>query len=189
MTVIFPVSERTLIEIRRNFGAKNDAELTAIVKKDAVLQLRLSDGSIYGRTGVINFTDNAVVAATDSVRLKGEFPNPLGVLKQGQSVTVIISTKKKTSRIIIPQSAIMSDIGGKYIFMLDDANKVHRRDIEVGALLPDGRQVILSGIEIGEKIITTGIQKARPGITVNAMSEQEYSDTIAPRPGGTAGGM
>ncbi len=68
------------------------------------------------------------------------------------------------------ESALGTDLGGRYLMIVGDDNVVERRYIETGPLQGDKTRVILSGLEFGERYITEGLQRARPGMPVTPQS-------------------
>jgi membrane fusion protein (multidrug efflux system) len=174
----FSLSERTLAELRRRFSVKVNPQLEVAIRKMANLELVLNDGTVYSEQGVLTFADNAVSATVDSLRMKGSFPNPKGELISGQTVTVRITAKKPVTTIVVPQSAILNDIGGKYVLIVSESGEVSRRGVALGAELPGGRQVINGGLADGEVIVVDGVQKARPGGVVNALSRDAYEKML-----------
>jgi membrane fusion protein (multidrug efflux system) len=139
----------------------------------------LSDGSVYPEQGVLTFDDNSVSAATDSKRFKASFPNPKGELLPGQTVTVRITHKTPINTIVVPQSAILNDVGGKYVLAVSNSGVVSRRGISLGEELPGGKQVVVGGLNDGDVIVIEGVQKAQPGNTVNALTREDYNKMLS----------
>ncbi|MDR2884305.1 MAG: efflux RND transporter periplasmic adaptor subunit [Deferribacteraceae bacterium] len=173
MYVLFSMTDRQMQELRKNLGGDN-MTFNDIITQNAELQIDLSDGSRYNQIGKINFTDNAIEGMTDSLRIRGEFPNPQGELTQGQTVTVYLRSKNAVQSIVIPQVAIINDIGGRYVLAVDAQNNVSRTTVTVGEQLEGGKQVVTSGLKGGERIVIEGAQKVRPNTPVNAMTQDEY---------------
>ncbi len=163
--VDFPLTQRQLLEARREMQASGtDAS-------GVVVRLRLSDGSIYGQTGRINFVDVTTDPGTDSVTLRAELPNPDGILVDGQYVGVVLQAGEPQSAIVIPQSALQLDQQGVFVMIVDDDNKAQVRRVEVGD--NQGANIaVTSGLKAGELVITEGVQKVRPGQVVTASPPQ-----------------
>jgi membrane fusion protein (multidrug efflux system) len=174
----FSMSGRTLADLRKRFSAQVDAQLLVQIRNKANLELILNDGSVYPELGTLTFADNAVSAAADSRRFKASFSNPKGELLPGQTVTVRITLKTPIKTIVIPQAAILTDVGGKYVLMVSDAGVVSRQPVSLGAELPGGKQVINGGLNDGDIIVVEGVQKAQPGSVVNALSREDYNKLL-----------
>lgn len=178
MYVIFTMTDRQYQQLRRDYNQTNgSSDLFKLVD----LQLVLSDGREYAHMGTLNFVDNAVGSGTDSIRMRGVFDNPEGLLVQGQTVTVKVLSKKTENTVVIPQRAVVNDIGGKYVIVIKEGEMkedkptyiASRRTVEVGAILPDAMQVVISGLSAGEMIIVDGVQKVTMNAPVVPMTQEQ----------------
>jgi membrane fusion protein (multidrug efflux system) len=156
--VSFPVTQREMLGLRKERHA-GDPEPTIYV--------RLADGSRYAQAGKVDFVDVTVNQGTDTVQVRAVFANPDRILVDGQLVTVVAEVGKAGSSRLIPQQAIQIDQAGPFVLVVDKANKVEVRRIEVGPV-QGARVAVTKGLGSGEKVITEGIQKVRPGQVVEA---------------------
>ena len=67
---------------------------------------------------------------------------------------------------LVEETAIGTDLGGRYVMVVGPDNVVEKRPIEPGPLQDDMTRVVLEGLEPGERYITVGLQRARPGLPV-----------------------
>ena len=155
--VLFPVTQRELLEARRSGGTGGD---------DIVARLRLADGSIYKETGKIDFLDVTVDPRTDTQIVRATFPNKDGILTDGQTVRVILEGDKVPEVVAVPQAAIAQDQTGAYLFIVNDKNAAEQRRINTG-VSRDGLVGITEGLKAGDRVIIQGQQRVRPGMTVN----------------------
>jgi membrane fusion protein, multidrug efflux system len=162
--VLFPVTQRELLEARRSGGTGGD---------NIVARLRLADGSIYKETGKIDFLDVTVDSKTDTQLARATFPNPDGMLTDGQTVRVIIEGEKVPEVVAVPQAAIAQDQTGPYVFVVTDKNVAEQRRVRTGTAR-EGLIAVADGLKAGERVIVQGQQRVRPGMTVNP--------TLAPPP-------
>jgi membrane fusion protein (multidrug efflux system) len=158
MYVTFPVSERDVMEARKDGRAES--------VKSIKVKLKFSDGSIYDQVGEINFVDVTVDRGTDSVTLRATMANPKGTLIDGQLVRVILESGTPTEKVVIPQAALIADQEGVYVFIVDDGKAAVRR-IKLGDEVGTGI-VVESGLSGGEQVIVEGLQGIRPGAPVRA---------------------
>ena len=162
--------------IRLSFSLSNRdfLELFGTEKKfaeDAVLKIRLADGSVYAHEGVFEFLNNEANRSTDTLSFFVKFANPDLVLVPGASVTVLLSKKTSVEQCAVVPSAIMADNDSAYVWVLDDANTAHRRNVVLGS--SDGNvQLIAEGLEAGERIISEGTHKVMDGMTVKAVERK-----------------
>ena len=157
MRVLFPVTQRELLDSRRD-GTKDGSTL--------VVQVRLADGSLYTEKGKIDFIDVTVDARTDGQIVRAEFANADTALTDGQTLRVVIEAKNPISVLAVQQAAIAIDQTGPFVFVVNDKNVVEQRKIKVG-VSRDGLAAIEEGLKAGDKVIVQGQQKVRPGMTVN----------------------
>jgi membrane fusion protein, multidrug efflux system len=157
----FPVTQRDLLQIREETNNPSKAA------QEAIVHLKLADGKRYAQSGKINFIDVTANPSTDSLRLRAMFPNPDGVLVDGQLVTVVAEAPKAETALTIPQQALQIDQAGGFVLVVDAAHKVEMRRIETGETLAS-RVVVTRGLKAGEEVITEGVQKVRAGQLVEA---------------------
>ncbi len=186
MYVIFPVAVRTALELRDKYMSRGG--LSAVQVK-----LRLSDGRTYSESGKIDYVDPTVATNTDTLTIRAEIANPplAGVrpgdvgnreLVDGEFVTVIVESIQPVESLVIPRVALLEDQQGSYVYIVEADNKAAQRRVQLGQATPE-TVAVLSGLQEGESVITEGIQKVRPGITVNP------SPAGAPPPGANPGSV
>jgi membrane fusion protein (multidrug efflux system) len=165
MYVTFPVSDRDLLRAReagRAIGYKDFTEFK--------VRLRFSNGSLYDQVGTLNFLNVTVDRTTDTVLARATMPNPKGVLIDGQLVTVEIEIGDPQEKVVVPQSALIADQGGVYVFVVEDGKAVTRR-VKTGGESGTG-VVIDEGLKGGELVIVDRLQAVRPGAVVIATPVQ-----------------
>jgi membrane fusion protein (multidrug efflux system) len=156
--VSFPVTQREMLEIRKD---RQEAPV------DPVIYIRLADGSRYAQPGKVDFVDVTVNQGTDTVQVRAVFPNPARTLVDGQLVSVVAEVGKAQASLLIPQQAIQIDQVGAFVLVVDSASKVEMRRVEV-AQGTGQNLTVTKGLQAGEKVITEGVQKVRPGQAVQA---------------------
>ena len=157
--VVFPVSNRLLLELRRQQVEKGEDPRAVKVK------LRLGDGSMYGHVGRIDFVDVQVDPGTDTVIVRADLPNPDRILRDSALVTAVIETAQPDQSLVVPERAIQIDQGGAYVLVVDAENKVQVRRFKSGPAI-DGVVPVKEGLAEGDRVVTDGVQKVRPGIVV-----------------------
>ncbi len=138
------------------------------------LLVQLPDGSMYGQTGKINFVNNQVTADTDTLTWRGTIANPplaagpgtARALTDGEFITAILRSRTAHDEIVLPREAVITDQLGDYVLKIGPNNTVVRQNVMLGVQTADSVQ-ILRGVAVGDKIITQGIQRVHPGVTVN----------------------
>jgi len=152
----FPVTQREILAYRKE--GNNPAEV--------VVYLQLADGSRYPHPGKLNFLDVTVNQGTDTVLVRATFPNPDRTLVDGQLVAIVLEGGKAESALVVPGQALQLDQSGSFVLVIDKDNKVQVRRVELDG--PRGTNMILKkGLAAGERVVTEGIQRIRPGQVVN----------------------
>lgn len=161
MYVTFPVSDREFLRAREAGHKVGYDDFN-----DFKVRIRFSNGSLYDQVGTLNFIDVSVDRTTDTVLVRATVPNPNGVLIDGQLVTVELELGTPQERIVVPQSALIADQAGIYVFVVEDGKAVTRR-IKVGG--ESGTDVVVTdGLKGGELVIVDRLQTVRPGAAVIA---------------------
>lgn len=159
MYVTFPVSQREFLTIENSADRERRKEALTV-------RLRFSDGSLYKQPGKIDFVDVTVDRATDTVLLRASLPNPDGKLIDGQLVRVSVEADKPEEKVLVPQSALLVDQQGVYVFLAAD-NKAEVRRVTLGG--EQGPYAIIDkGLKGGEQVIVQGMESLRPGAQVIA---------------------
>lgn len=155
--------------------AKNYTELLRIDKTSAVnrnVDLYFSTGSKYEFSGIQNFHDNNVDPTTGSILMRATFPNPKGLLINGNYATVYIYSKEKENVPVVPQIAVLENPQYKYVYKIDEKGLPQIQQIETFG--QDGKDwVIKSGLKAGDKVIVLGIQGVIPSRPVRELTPEE----------------
>jgi membrane fusion protein (multidrug efflux system) len=158
MYISFPVSQRELLQAQLS---GRGMDLTNIK-----IKIRFADGSTYKHEGTVNFIDVSVDRATDTVLARATMPNPDGALIDGQLVSVAVEAGAPQDKVVVPQSALIADQQGVYVFAVEDGKAVVKR-IKTGG--ESGPNIVVDeGLKGGEQIIVEGLQSIRPGQAVQA---------------------
>lgn len=140
-----------------------------------VARLRLLDGRMYGQEGEITFIDSKVQPTTGVIQARAIFQNPNGAIMPGQYVRIYMEGDILKDAILIPQKCVMHTQNGYSVLTLDKDNVVSLVPVEVGVTVGD-RYLIDKGLEGGERIISEGLIKARPGSKVRVVPDKEELD-------------
>lgn len=165
--VYFDVDERTLLRVRERAreqvtGAK-EGNVRAL---NVPVEIGLVGETAFPHRGVMDFVDNRVDPSTGTVQARGLFDNKDAVLTPGMFVRVRVPIDQREKALFIPERSIGSDQGNKYLLAVNSQNVVEYRPVTLG-VERDGLREVLTGLQPGASVIVDGIQRARPGITVN----------------------
>lgn len=123
-------------------------------------------------TGKLAVIDNSVTGSTGTVLLQATFANADQRLWPGEFVRATLTVSTLQDVVTVPAHAIMAGSSGSYVYVIDDANKVQRVEVEPG-LRHGGVTVVTKGLSGGEKIVTDGQYRLANGVTVDAQQSSE----------------
>ena len=152
----------------------------------AQVRLRLPDGSDYGYTGTVQFTEVVVNADTGSVTLRARFPNPQSLLLPGMFVTAQFAQAINTTAYLVPQQAISRDPkGSATLWVVGPGNTAVQRTV-VAERTDGANWVVTQGLAGGEKVITQGIGNLREGAKIKPVPAATPQRTQPARAAGRA---
>ena len=159
--VTFSPADHTYIKLLEEMNSGSESKINARVCLPGGIELEAA--------GRRDFVNNEMDLETGTIAMWLRFDNPDGFLIPGSYVKLFLGRMDRPRVLLVPQAAIVTDKNGDYVFVVDKNAKVEQRKIKQGEPLK-GRVIIESGLEKGETIIVEGVQKVRPGITVNAVN-------------------
>jgi RND family efflux transporter MFP subunit/putative MATE family efflux protein len=162
MYVYFDMDERTVLRVRQLIreGKASSASETAWP-----VWLGLATDEGFPHPGAINFEDNQVNPKTGTLRVRGVFPSKDELLSPGLFARVRVPIGRAHRSLLVTDRAIDTDQGQKVVYVVTEKNEVVSRAVRLGAL-HDGLREITGGLEAGERVIVSGLQQVRPGLSV-----------------------
>jgi RND family efflux transporter MFP subunit len=186
MWMYFDIDERTVLQYRERYRAAHPDQPLPNARTLAVpveIGLAHQDGHPY--RGTLDFVDNQVTRRPARCWRARTFANADRRLTPGLFVRVRLPIGDPT-RSLVSERAIGTDQGTKYVLVVNDQNVVEYRSVKLGPL-SDGLRVIREGLKPGERVVTAGIQRARPGITVKPQEAAPAGAAAAAAPPATTG--
>ncbi|MGN2670053.1 efflux RND transporter periplasmic adaptor subunit [Aliivibrio fischeri] len=154
---------RSAIDVVRNENKKLNLDI----------RLTLSDGSEYAKNGKIAAVGNKIDPSTGSIHVRAIFDNTDYSLMPGEFGKIKIGLKERTvNGLLIPKSSIQQDQAGNYVMQLTKKNIVKQQYVILGQVYGTNKAVI-SGLNSGDRIVTEGLQKIRPGIQVEEITPEK----------------
>jgi RND family efflux transporter MFP subunit len=158
----FDIDERTLLRLRRMV---RQTQSIFVRKQDVPVMLGLSDEEGFPHVGKIDFSDNRLDPMTGTLRVRGVFDNPQHLLSPGLFVRIRLPIGHPYEAILIAEQALGTDQGQKFVYVVNEQNEVEYRRVQVGSVF-DGLRVITEGLSKDERVIISGLQRARAGLVV-----------------------
>jgi multidrug efflux system membrane fusion protein len=178
MYAYFDVDERTYLELLSAIAPGQKSWYEGL---HLPVMMRLAHEDDFKMIGEVDFVDNRVVASTGTVRMRGVFKNPTGILKAGLFVRIRLPISQTYNAILIPDEAIQSDQERKYVWVVNAKNEADYRLVKLGQSIKGGtadEPVLLrvlkkddKGKEVlshYERVIINGMQRVRNGFPVDA---------------------
>jgi membrane fusion protein (multidrug efflux system) len=159
----FAISEQEYLGFAQRISAV--AEGKRRVGEQKILELVLSDGSVYPRRGWVVFADRQVDVKTGTIRMAGAFENPGGILRPGMFGRVRAVTGIAKDALLVPQRSVVETQGTYSVVVVGSNNQASIRPVKIGERVGQ-MWVITEGVKAGEQVIAEGMQKAREGVTV-----------------------
>lgn len=122
----------------------------------------------YPHRGTVDFLDNQLTASTGTIRMRATLDNAQRQFTPGLFARVRLPGSADFTALLVDDKAILTDQDRKYVYVVDNAGKAQRRDIQVGDLA-NGLRIVQSGLKPGDQVIVNGLQKVfMPGMPVKA---------------------
>ncbi len=135
-------------------------------------ELILPNGSEYRLKGVQDFQDNKVDQSTGTVTMRATFQNPDNALIHGEFVTIKLYANKPVKVPVVPQTAVMENQAGKYVYKMDENDLPQLVYIKTGGQ-SGSKWIVEDGLKKGDRIVTEGLQKVKPAKPVTIISPEE----------------
>ena len=172
MHVYFNLNERDLLRAYEMYRARVkekgfDPDEEPDSRADIRLYLGVANEEGYPHEGQLDFADSELDTRTGTLQLRGIFPNPENppVLLPGLFARVRMPIRELPDALLVTERAIGSDQSGRFLLVVNSENVVERRLIRQGQR-EDGMRVIEEGLLPDDQVIVAGVQRARPGATV-----------------------
>ena len=168
--VTFSVPESQLSDLKR-YSAKGALSVGATIPND----------SGAPEQGTLTFIDNAVDAATGTVKLKATYENSSQRLWPGQFVNVVCTLTTQPDAVVVPSQAVQTGQQGRYVFVVKQDQTVEMRSVQVQRTTGE-KSIIASGLSAGETVVTDGQLRLRPGSRIKAASDGQRPGSAQEQP-------
>jgi multidrug efflux system membrane fusion protein len=162
LNVMFSLPEQNL-DLVRTTEASTPLPVTALDRTD----------SQPIAEGVLKVIDNQIDTTTGTFKLKSEFPNTENALWPGQFVNVNVKVKTVTGGLVVPATAVQRGPDGSYAYVVKADNTVAMTPLQLGNEAGDNTILVTSGLKAGDKVVTEGQFRLKPGSKVQALAPGE----------------
>lgn len=158
----FSLTEKDLL----NMSANGSRSMAQAIDSIPAVQLRLADGTVYPFTGKVATVSGVIDNNTGAASVRALFKNPSGMLRSGSTGAVIIPSEQ-TGVIVIPQKATFELQDRRFVYVVNDSNKVVSTPITVNPNTDGKNFVVTSGLQPGQRIAVEGVgTKLSDGMTI-----------------------
>jgi multidrug efflux system membrane fusion protein len=192
MYAYFDVDERTLLRVQELVRQGKFKAAKQGGKVPVAFGLA-SEGDNYPHEGYIDFVNNQVDTSTGTIQIRGVLPNPRTgtdvprLLTPGLFIRVRVPISEPHAALLVPQAAVGTELGKKFLLVVNAKNVVEKRPVDLGSVQPDGLQDVIplkvvttdkgtrparpgeqgqDSLRAGERVIVSGLQRVREGMTV-----------------------
>jgi len=152
MWVYFNVPEAKYLEYKASLKHENE---------DQRIELKLANGDKFPQSGKIGAIEAQFNNETGNIPFRADFKNPDGLLRHGQTGTILIH-RILHDAIVIPQRAVYEILDRRYVYVVDKDDVVHQREIAVQHTMDD-IFVINKGLDGNDRIVLEGVRQVRDG--------------------------
>jgi len=175
MFAYFDVDERTYLGLLESVAPGKGSWYEGL-KLPVLMRLANEADFEKDKVGFVDFVDNRVVGTSGTVRMRGVFQNPHGLLKAGLFVRIRLPIGSAYDAVLIPDEAVQSDQERKYVWVVNGNDEAEYRSVEIGQSIREWRVLKppakgkegKEGLRPGERIIVNGMQRVRKGTQVAA---------------------
>lgn len=150
------------------------------------VEIVLADGSVHDELATLDFSGDVVDPASGAIQLRATVPNPDRRLLPGVYVTLRANMGQQSGVFLVPQAAVLRDANTAYVLVAGEGDKVVRKPVRTDRA-QDGQWVITEGLAAGDRVIVSGVPKARPDAVVAPKPWTPEQAQAPAAPGGAAG--
>jgi len=162
--VNFSFSDREGAEIRRLLASQQSKKSPT---KDLKVKITFGDGEVYDQEGTIDFTSSSIDPQTGTLQARAIVKNPNQRLVPGQFVRATVTGLTLDDAIVVPEAAVMQGPQGQFVYTVNSTGAAEIRPVELSRQIDSG-WIVSSGLRAGDKLVTEGVIKVRPGAPVTA---------------------
>jgi RND family efflux transporter MFP subunit len=162
--VNFNVNEQDVLRIRAEAARRG---ITVAELRQLPVEVGLQTEQGYPHEGKLDYIAPTINQSTGTLAVRGIIPNPNRTMLPGYFVRVHVPYDKSGDALLVPDTALGSDQGGRYLLVVTADNTVEQRKVETGPFEDGGLRVIESGLKADDRVVTAGLLRAIPGQKVD----------------------
>jgi len=129
------------------------------------VQMALASDNNYRFSGALDFLDNSINPQTGTIRARAVFDNKDNLLIPGLFAKIKLMGSASYNGILIDDKAVGTDLGNKFVLVVDDKQQLQYRAVTLGEKV-GGLRIIKQGLKGNESIVVNGLQRVRPTMQI-----------------------
>jgi RND family efflux transporter MFP subunit len=183
--VNFTVNEQDVLRIRAEALRRG---LTIAELRQLPVQIGLQSEDGYPHDGKLDYISPTLNQTTGTLSVRGVIPNPTRAMLPGYFVRVRVPYEQQGNALLVPDTSLSSDQGGRYLLVVNGENVVEQRHVQVGPLEDGGLRVIEDGLKPDDRIVVAGLLRAIPGQKVDPLLQKASEPkAVEPKPASNVG--
>jgi RND family efflux transporter MFP subunit len=162
--VNFNVNEQDVLRIRAEAARRG---VTVAQLRQLPVEVGLQSEQGYPHEGKLDYISPTINQSTGTLSVRGLVPNPDRIMLPGYFVRVRVPYNQQNDALMVPDTALGSDQGGRYVLVVTADNTVQQRKVEIGPLEDGALRVIETGLKADDRVVISGLLRAIPGQKVD----------------------
>ena len=165
MTVNFSVEDANFLSVLQNAIKSGKLDYDSV-------PVTFSEPTPHPYKGWLSYTAPDVDSSTGTLKMQAHVMNPYGELRSGMYSNINLPYYSSPEAILIKEAAISTNQLGKYVYVVNDSNKVVYTPVTVGEQVRDSMRIITKGLLPHQKYVTKAVLKVRDGMEVKPVIEK-----------------
>lgn len=162
---VFDISEQDLIAYQ---AAARSGDLPLLHGRRIPVQARGQSDKDWPLAGTVNFVDNRLEAGAGTIRARALLPNAEQRIIAGQFGRVRMPFSGSNAATMVPETALLTDQADRMVLTVAADGTVRSSKVDLGARQADGMRIVRSGVGPQDRVVVSGLLRARPGQKVTA---------------------
>ncbi|WP_421700587.1 efflux RND transporter periplasmic adaptor subunit [Ancylobacter sp.] len=162
---VFDISEQDLLAYQ---SAARRGDVPLLNGRQIPIEARTQSDEGWPLSGTLDFVDNRLEAGAGTIRTRAVIPNPQQHITAGQFGRVRLPFSGSYPATLVPETALMTDQADRVVFTVTPDGTIRSSKVDLGARQPDGMRIVRSGVGPEDRVVVSGLLRARPGQKVTA---------------------
>lgn len=167
---VFDISEQDLVTYE---GGARRGNLPTMYGRQIPVEAKAQRDNDWPYQGIIDFVDNRLEAGAGTIRTRARISNTDQFLKPGQFGRVRLPFTGSYTAMLVPETALLTDQSSRVLLVVSADDTVRSVPVDLGPRQPEGLRIVRSGISPNDRVVISGLLRARPGQKVTPQSRDD----------------